>query len=32
MRTVLLAVHEGRDAAVKVAAAFAADLRTEGIA
>jgi NAD+ kinase len=31
MRRVLLAVHEGRDAAAKIAAAFAAELRAEGI-
>jgi NAD+ kinase len=31
MRRVLLAVHEGRDEATKIAASFAADLRTEGI-
>jgi len=31
MRRVLLAVHEGREAATKVAAAFAADLRARGI-
>ncbi len=31
MRKVLLAVHEGREEAAKVAAAFAADLRSEGI-
>ncbi|KAA1372523.1 NAD kinase [Aeromicrobium fastidiosum] len=31
MRRVLIAVHEGREEAVKVAAAFAADLRAEGI-
>ncbi len=32
MRTVLLAVHSAREEAAKVAAAFAADLRAEGIA
>jgi NAD+ kinase len=31
MRRILLAVHEGREEATKVASAFAADLRTQGI-
>jgi NAD+ kinase len=31
MRRILLAVHEGREEATKVAASFAADLRAEGI-
>ncbi|MET0929731.1 MAG: NAD kinase [Aeromicrobium sp.] len=31
MRRILLVVHEGREEATKVAAAFAADLRAEGI-
>ena len=31
MRTILLTVHVARDAATKIAAAFAADLRAEGI-
>lgn len=31
MRKILLAVHDGREEATKVAAAFAADLRAEGV-
>ena len=31
MRTILLAVHVARDEATKIAAAFAADLRAEGL-